>query len=154
MCKNITNTFGKAVDDFSVGTMAMKTTLSILTCLAILSGCKTAPVSTPAANEVAQEPQERISWVLVFRYYDDDFAPTERIKDAIHDWQLIRESARELQTGGYRAHGRSGPIVFTISSVDVPEWKKIINKLHSCNELRYYTEYGFDEHGCGLAPLQ
>ena len=122
----------------------MKTTLSLLTFLFIMSGCKTTDV-------VVLSPQKGNA-VLVFRH-DDNVIPAERKKDAFHDVELIRRSIRELQIG-YQFQGRFGRMTLTISSVNVPEWKKMIDKLHSCNELMYYTKYGVDEHECGLALLQ
>ena len=40
---------------------------------------------------------------------------------------------------------------FLMRAEDIPKWVEEIEKLLSSGKLKYYTEFGFDEKGLGLA---
>ena len=93
---------------------------------------------------------------VVHRHYADLWPDIEERK---HDHQLILAAYEwSLSEQIHDARGMQPSVSmgrpwfeFLMRAEDIPKWVEEIEKLLSSGKLKYYTEFGFDEKGLGLA---
>ena len=93
---------------------------------------------------------------VVYRHYAGLWPDIEERK---HDHQLILAAyERSLSEQIHDARGMQPSVSmgrpwfeFLMRAEDIPKWVEEIEKLLSSGKLKYYTEFGFDEKGLGLA---
>jgi hypothetical protein len=120
------------------------------------AACAIVLAANLATNQAPKQLAEsgRDTYVVVFRHHPGYIDTQARMRARVQDESVILK-ALDKNRIGLEYEGGLGHRGFTlrISRNDVGQWKAMIDELHKGRRLTYYTQWGLNERGFGLAPI-